>query len=92
MLKYGHVINDFGSGREIQYVDGARSPVDSYGKDQGTGGADHPEPVYLAHRREVLKSVPKNGAKAGSEAEEKKSLKRICDTYIILLLTKEAVL
>ena len=74
MLKCGYVINDLGSGGKIQYVNGARPFVGPYGKDQGAGSADHQEPVYLAHRREVLKSVLKNGAKAGSEAEEKKSV------------------
>lgn len=92
MLKYVHVINDFGSGGKIQYVDGARPPFGPYGKDQGAGGADHSEPVYLVDRGKVFKSVLKNGAKTGPEAEEKKSLKRVCNTYIILLPTKGVVL
>lgn len=92
MLKWGHVINDLGSGPKTRDFDEPSSAFVKDWKDQRAGSADHRQPFYLADRGEVLKGIFENGAKTGPQAEEKKGLISNRNTAIILFPTKGAVL
>jgi len=92
MLKYIHVTNDLGSGRKIRPFDWVYSIAGPDRKDQRAPSTHFKKSVYLVRRREVFKSLLKNGAKAGAETQEKKYLINSRATDIILFLTKGIVL